>query len=355
MDAATWWAAVGAAGTVVAAAIAAWAARQSHDAAVQSNAAAESLASIERGRRHDEIAPVFDLKFAETGGDDASLRVTLAGGGLERLDEVTFTILDEAGKEHWSGRLPPRLTQEEAEAFVWGPWEFNTNASVQIATNRMSQTRAYSRVTGKNWDLLPVSRTRPGQWMSTYSQQQWQDDYEDHPIRLLITCRREGYEPWTLLHEVATGAGPEEKRQASEIKVQPRTFDGGQAGVLPGDQSKPVHMLVVTNASPRPIRNLAAEANVLGSVSPGRKPADVVGRIEPTAQRGPAIPETFALAAHSSRKDLLNAGEEAAFAWSFAVETFPAVELTVRFADDQDLNWEVGPDLRPKKLPVRDW
>jgi hypothetical protein len=81
----------------------------------------------------------------------------------------------------------------------------------------------------------------------------------------------------------------------------------------------------------------------------------VVGRIEPTAQRGPAIPETFALAAHSSRKDLLNGGEEAAFAWSFDVETFPAVEFTVRFADDQDLNWEVGPDLRPKKLPVRDW
>ena len=171
------------------------------------------------------------------------------------------------------------MTQEEAEAFVWGPWEFNTHASVQIATNRVSQTRAYSRVTGKNWDLLPLRRTRPGHWMSTYSQQQWQGDYEDHPVRLLITCRREGYEPWTLLQEVTTGPGPEEKKQASEIKVQSRAFDGGQAGVLPGGQSKPVHMLVVTNASARPIRNLAAEINVLGSVSPGRKPADVVGRI----------------------------------------------------------------------------
>jgi hypothetical protein len=125
--------------------------------------------------------------------------------------------------------------------------------------------------------------------------------------------------------------------------------------VLPGDQPKPVHMLIVTNASARPIRNLAAEANVLGSVSPGRKPADVVGRIEPAAQRGPAIRETFAVAAHSSRKDLLNAGEDAAFAWSFDVETFLSVEFTVRFADDQDLDWEVGPDLRPKKLLARDW
>ena len=125
--------------------------------------------------------------------------------------------------------------------------------------------------------------------------------------------------------------------------------------MLPGDQSEPVHMLVVTNASARPIRNLAAEINVLGSASPGRKPADVVGRIDPAAQRGPAIPETFTEAARSSRQALLNAGEDAAFAWSLDAEAFPAVEFTVRFADDQDLNWEVGPDLRLKKLPARDW
>src|SRR5579872_4544918 len=138
MDAATLWAAVGGLGTIVAAGIAAWAARQSHDAAVRANAAAESLAAIERGRRHDELAPVFDVKFTETGGDDASLHVTFTGGGLESLDEVTFTILDEAGKDHWSGRLPGQVTHEEAEAFVWGPWEFNTGASVQIASNRVS-------------------------------------------------------------------------------------------------------------------------------------------------------------------------------------------------------------------------
>ncbi len=47
MDAATLWAAAGAVGTIAAAGIAAWAARQSHDAAVQANAAAELLAAIE--------------------------------------------------------------------------------------------------------------------------------------------------------------------------------------------------------------------------------------------------------------------------------------------------------------------
>jgi hypothetical protein len=70
----------GAAGTITATGIAAWAARQSHDAAVQANAAAELLAAIERGRRHDDVVPVFDLTFTETGGENASLRVTSTGG-----------------------------------------------------------------------------------------------------------------------------------------------------------------------------------------------------------------------------------------------------------------------------------
>src|SRR5262249_17936858 len=148
---------------------------------------ASSMAAIERQRRHDEIAPEFEVRFAVTGASDAKLRVTLVGGGLESLDEVAVTILDEAGKDHWTGRLPGAITQEEAQAFVWGPWEFNAMAAHQVVSNRESRARAYSRVSGKNWDLLPLKRTQPGHWMSTYSQQQWQDEYEDQPIRLLIT------------------------------------------------------------------------------------------------------------------------------------------------------------------------
>jgi hypothetical protein len=125
--------------------------------------------------------------------------------------------------------------------------------------------------------------------------------------------------------------------------------------VLPKDEAKPVHMLIVTNASARPVRNLAAEINVQGSVSPGKKLADVVGRIEPVHLGSTATVDTFVPAARSHRQDLLDAGENAAFVWSFDAETYPKVEFTVRFADDQDLNWEVGPDLRPRKHPNRDW
>lgn len=37
--------------------------------------------------------------------------------------------------------------------FVWGPWQFSTGASEQVASNRTTRPRAYSLTTGKNWDL----------------------------------------------------------------------------------------------------------------------------------------------------------------------------------------------------------
>ncbi len=59
--------------------------------------------------------------------------------------------------------------------------------------------------------------------------------------------------------------------------------------------------------------------------------------------------------ARSGRRELPSAGDNAAFAWSFDTETYPKAAFTIRFADDQELDWEVGPDLRPGKHPIRDW
>jgi hypothetical protein len=68
-----------------------------------------------------------------------------------------------------------------------------------------------------------------------------------------------------------------------------------------------------------------------------------------------ATDEVFVPVARNGRKDLLDAGESVAFAWSFDVETYPDTTFTVRFADDHELEWEVGPDLRAKKAAIRDW
>ncbi len=101
------------------------------------------------------------------------------------------------------------MTAEEAQAFVWGPWEFNTGASAQVVSNRQSRERPYSRVSGKNWDLLSLTRTRPGRWMSE-SPEEWRKRWRDKPVRLLVTCRCEGYDPWFIQCDVKVeqGGGP---------------------------------------------------------------------------------------------------------------------------------------------------
>jgi hypothetical protein len=68
-----------------------------------------------------------------------------------------------------------------------------------------------------------------------------------------------------------------------------------------------------------------------------------------------ATADAFVPVARSGRRELLDAGDNAAFAWSFDTGTYPKAAFTIRFADDQELDWEVGPDLRPRKHPIRDW
>jgi hypothetical protein len=114
-------------------------------------------------------------------------------------------------------------------------------------------------------------------------------------------------------------------------------------------------MVVVTNSSHRPIRNAAAEIQVFGGISPGEKFADVVGRMEEVRIASGATDEILAQVVNSSQLELLYAGDKAAFAWPFDVATYPRAEFTIRFKDDNELDWEVSPDLPLTKLTSRDW
>lgn len=114
---------------------------------------------------------------------------------------MIVTILDETGQDHWGQSFPPGLTPQQADEFVWGPWEFNAAATEQVISRRTSKARPYSRRTGKNWDRLDVRRTEPGAWMNNMSETAWRQE-RSGPLRLRLVCRREGYEEWTVFHDV---------------------------------------------------------------------------------------------------------------------------------------------------------
>jgi hypothetical protein len=170
------------------------------------------MLAIEQERRHDEKTPQFEITCTvkPDAPDSADLWVALVGGRLERHAAVTVTILDEAGQDHWVRGLPSGVAEEEAQAFVWGPWEFNTGAGDQVVSNRQSQPRTLDRVNGKNWELLSLTHTRPGRWMTATSQEQWRKQWRSKPLRLLVTCGCEGYDPWFIQRdvEVQQGGGP---------------------------------------------------------------------------------------------------------------------------------------------------
>lgn len=170
--------------------------------------ATAALSAIEQDRRRSELTPRFRLTLVEgkNGMDDQGLLdVELIGPvGLDYLDEVVIRILDEKGQIHWASRVPTNVTEEEAAAFVWGPWEFNAYASQQVSSNRMTVPQRYSRIDGTNWDHLDLRRTEPGHWMRGMTKDAWQQQ-RTQPLRISIVCRRDPYPAWYLLCDVMPG------------------------------------------------------------------------------------------------------------------------------------------------------
>jgi hypothetical protein len=72
----------------------------------------------------------------------------------------------------------------------------------------------------------------------------------------------------------------QERRQADAVDVAAGPIDGAQAGLLPSDKSELVHMIMVTNDSNRPIREVTCESEAIQADERIRheKLADVGGR-----------------------------------------------------------------------------
>jgi hypothetical protein len=69
------------------------------------------------------------------------------------------------------------------------------------------------------------------------------------------------------------------------------------------------------------------------------------GRIEPVHLGSTLTAGTFVPVARPGPPEPVDAGDNAAFPWSLDTETYPKTQFTIRFADDQEIDWEVGPDL----------
>jgi hypothetical protein len=171
--------------------------------------AAVILARIERQRRRSELTPQFEITCVvnANAAGHADLHVILRGpDALDGLDEVIIRILDERWQDHAARLTVGGPSAEEIAKHVWGPWEFNTGASAQVADNQTTHSRSYSRNTGQDWDRLSLVPSAPPYWASGMTTQQWLRRHDGQPIRLMISCRLGEYR-WELPYDVSISTG----------------------------------------------------------------------------------------------------------------------------------------------------
>ena len=166
--------------------------------------AASKATAIDSYRRHDELAPEFDITCIITSTDpnEAALRVELSGGRLARYDNVTVSIQDNVGRPYWVPNPPIGLDSTEDAHPVWGPWEFKANAGFRFLSKRQTRPQVYSRSSGNSWDVLTLRRTLPTAWMTNTTAEKWLGQWQGRPFRILVTCEHDGHEPWFIQRDV---------------------------------------------------------------------------------------------------------------------------------------------------------
>lgn len=208
-----WFEAVGALGSLAAAGVGARAAYQARSAAAEANAAARTLAEIERDRRHAELCPRLRVSCEplNPGGEHQKLRVALLGPpGLDRLDMLTVTIRDD---HHRRGEGTFRMggpTREELKRQIWGPYRFTPGTGPDDArADSNGRVTPYEAVLPVGEELpFQLEPTLPPPWAQGTSSQGWRRE-RGTILRIAFDARHTTHGSWTLPVEIDIGDGTE--------------------------------------------------------------------------------------------------------------------------------------------------
>jgi hypothetical protein len=166
---------------------------------------------IEQRWFHADQTPEITLKCEGRGaeGNQAEFMLELTGPAcLDRLDHVTVRIRDDKPRQPAPGSLQQ---EEHREEVIWGPYRIKSG---------LRDTDPYGRVHGpsplpKNEPYpIPLERSFAPPWQGDWKS--WRDQYKNAPVRLEITCIRNGHEPWVLTPEVEVNGMILVKRRPGE-------------------------------------------------------------------------------------------------------------------------------------------
>jgi hypothetical protein len=113
---------------------------------------------------------------------------------MDRLDQVRVRIRDDQPRQPTPGSLQ---AEEHWDEVIWGPYRIKSG---------LRNTDPYGRAHGtfplpKNEPYpVPLEQSFAPSWQTDW--QSWRDQYQGTPVRLEITCIRDGHEPWVLTPEI---------------------------------------------------------------------------------------------------------------------------------------------------------
>ncbi|MER6374856.1 hypothetical protein ABT255_42340 [Streptomyces mirabilis] len=175
-------------------------------AARRANATAEAVARIERERWHADLTPRFSVNIDRGEGDRATLSVHLAGPlPLGHLDEVRIEV-KQSDDMDYTPTLAGGPTPEQVAAQVWGPYRFVPR--VNDADENGQVMPGFPLRVGAGQPRA-LERTRPPHWQEGDDREaRWRDKWLNQPMRLVLTCRRDGFDPWVVPYEVDVPGRP---------------------------------------------------------------------------------------------------------------------------------------------------
>ncbi|WP_069770427.1 hypothetical protein [Streptomyces sp. LUP30] len=169
-------------------------------AARRSGRTADTVARIEQDRWHADLLPQFDLSIEDREGDRATLRVRLIGPlPLCHLDEIRIEIAQSDDMSR-TATLTGGPTQEQVDAQVWGPVCFTHGADGADVHGKTVAPFSLDVGTGRPFS---IERTRPPHWQEGHDRAaRWRDQWLNSPMRVVLTCKREGFKSWVVPRDV---------------------------------------------------------------------------------------------------------------------------------------------------------
>ena len=220
------WSAIGAIGSISAALVAAFAARQSRLSSEKANDAATTMAGIESNRRQAQLTPRLQVSLIAHGEDSKELIVALLGPpALGHLDSLRASIRD----NHFdTGQvlMTDGLTEKEINDQVWGPFRFQEVSSPGRSRCDPMGKHAYldSPLAAGDAIVFQLGRTEPPPDSDRFTGYEWTRKVGDI-VRLSFEATRSEFGHWTLWTDIPAG----------------RLISGSIERVLPGKAQREVN------------------------------------------------------------------------------------------------------------------